>query len=160
MNRRTRPSQDTDAEEGSKLDLLNGRFGSSTTDIGNAYHPRPVEVVVVVVTREVFDKGASMVQHVGGKTGMIHTSSKLQAIEKAKPEDKGREDGYDEDTICLCRGKLDVRDGLYSVRYRICSYSGEPIHEQSRKSALERSTVDTLVIERRHLEYVLPIWLR
>ena len=122
-----RPRQDLDAEEGPELDLLNERLGFSKTDIGNAHHPGPVKEVVVVVIGEVRDKGASTVQHVGGKTDRINTSGKLQAIRKIKPEDKGGEDGYDEDTICLCREKLDVRNGMYSARYRICSRSGEPI---------------------------------
>ena len=80
INRRTRPSQDSDAEEGSKSNLRNEGFGSGKTDTGNAYHPGPVEEVIVAITGKVRDKGASMVQHVRSKTGRIDTPGKLQVI--------------------------------------------------------------------------------
>ena len=39
--------------------------------------------------KQVRDKGAPKVQHVGCETGWVDTTDQLQAVEKAKPEDKG-----------------------------------------------------------------------
>ena len=114
---------------------------------------------VVVVTGKVQDEGASKLQHVGGKAGQIDTSGKLQAVRKAKPEDKGREVGYDEYNICFCYWKLDVRDGVHPTVYWIRIRSGKPVHEQSGKRTLERSQVDTLIFER-NLEQVSLIRVR
>ena len=80
VDRRTEPSQDSDAEEGSKSNLRNERLGSGKTDIGNAHHPTPVKEAIVVVTGKICDKGASAVQHVGSETGRIDTPGKLQII--------------------------------------------------------------------------------
>ena len=90
VDRRTRPSQDSDAEEGSESDLRDG-LGFGKTDTGDAHHPGPVEEAIVAVTRKVCDKGASTIQHVGSKTGRIDTPGKLQVIRKVEPEDKSRE---------------------------------------------------------------------
>ena len=43
------------------MNLLNERFGSGKTDIGHAHNLGSVEETVVVVAREVRDKGASKV---------------------------------------------------------------------------------------------------
>ena len=75
-----RPSQDSDAEEGSQSNLRNERLGSGKTDIGDAYHPGPVKEAIVAVTGKIRDKGASTVQHVGSETGRIDTPGKLQVI--------------------------------------------------------------------------------
>ena len=80
VDRRTRPSQDTNAEEGSEPDLLNERLGSDKTDTGDAYHSGLVKEAIVAVTGEVRDKCASTVQHVRCETGQINTLGKLQVI--------------------------------------------------------------------------------
>ena len=47
----------------------------------------------------------------------------------------------------------------YAVGHRICSRSGQLVHEQSVKRALGCRQVDTSIPER-HLESVLMIWFR
>ena len=43
----------------------------------------------MAVTRNVREKGASKVQHVGCETGRVDTADQLQVVWEAKPEDKG-----------------------------------------------------------------------
>ena len=69
---------------------LNRTF--SMKDLGPArqiHHPGPEEEAVVAVTREVRDKGASPVQHVGSKTGRVDPPGKLQVVQQAKSQEKG-----------------------------------------------------------------------
>ena len=80
VDRRTGPSQNTDIEEGSQPNFLNERLGPGKTDTGDAHHPGSVKEAIVVVTREIRDKGASAVQHVRSETGRIDTPGKLQTI--------------------------------------------------------------------------------
>ena len=69
------------------------------------------------VTGEVRDKGTSKVQHVGCQAGRVDTSSKLQAIRKTEPKDKGREVGNDEDIVCIRSRKPHVCNDVYTDRY-------------------------------------------
>ena len=55
--------------------------------------------------------------------------------------------------------KIPYASGVHPTGYRICSQSGEPVHEQSRQGALERGQVDTPVLEG-HFKHVPPIRLR
>ena len=57
-----RPNQNQNVEEGLP-NLLNERFGSGKTSIGDVHNSGPVEEAIVVFTREVRDKGVSKVQH-------------------------------------------------------------------------------------------------
>ena len=76
VDRQTRPFQDQNAEEGLELVLLNQRYGFSETHPRNAHNLGSNEEVVMAITSEVRDKGASKV-HVECETDRIDTSVKL-----------------------------------------------------------------------------------
>ena len=70
-------------------------------NIGDARSLAPNKEPIVVVTGQVRGKGVATVQHDKCEADRIDTSDKFQGVRKAKLEEKGREVGDDEDTICL-----------------------------------------------------------
>ena len=86
----------------------------------------------------------------------LSTNNKLSGRQSRKTNNQKPDD---EDTLCLNSQKPDVRNGVYPSKHRICSRSGQLIHEQYGQRALGCHKMDPLVHER-HLDHVPPIRLR
>ena len=66
-----RPEEDQKLEEGSVQVIHDEGHGTGEADPRDAHSPRSDEEAIVVVTREIREKGAPKVQHVGCKTGRV-----------------------------------------------------------------------------------------
>ena len=154
-----RPEEGRKLEEGSEQVIRNEGHGIGEGDPRDAHNSRSDEEAIVAVTGEVRDKGAPKVQHGVYETGRVNTTDHLQVVREAKSEDKGGKSFNDEDTLCLSGWKHDVHNNVYSAGHWIHSRSGQPIHEQSRKRALDCSQLKTSV-PKQHLERVPTIRLR
>ena len=85
---RTKPEEDGKFEEGHEEVIRDEGRGTGEADPRDAHSPRSDEEAIVAVTREVREKGAPKVQHVGCETGWVDTTHQLQAVQEAKPENK------------------------------------------------------------------------
>ena len=71
------PEEDRKLEEGSEQVIHDEGHGTEETDPRDAHSLRSDEEAIVVVTREVREKGASKVQHAGCETGRVDTADQV-----------------------------------------------------------------------------------